>query len=98
MSRRGDLIVFYHRFSRDTGDSGDIPKNNIVSNEEQILKINEMKDREKILFDEINKMSQQLAKAIEEEVQLSIVSAEMDKGKINLRLSMPITSLDRLLG
>ena len=40
-----------------------------------------MKDREKISSDEINKMSQQLAKAIEEEVQLSIVSAGMDKGK-----------------
>ena len=82
---RGDLIVFIIDFQETPAIPGDIPKNNIVSNEEQILKINEMKD-EKILFDEINKMSQQLAKAIEEEVQLSIVSAEIDKGKIKSQI------------
>ena len=92
------LLFFIIDFQETPEIPDDIPNNNIVSNEEQILKINEMKDREKILSDEINKMSQQLAKAIEEEVQLSIVSAPMDQGKLNLRLSMQITSLDRLLG
>ena len=80
------LLFFIIDFQETPAIPSDIPKNNIVSNEEQILKINEMKDREKILFDEINKMSQQLAKAIEEEVQLSIVSAEMDKGKIKSQI------------
>ena len=80
------LLFFIIDFQETPEIPGDIPKNNIVSNEEQVLKINKLKDREKILSDEINKMSQQLVKAIEEEVQLSIVSAEMDKGKIKSQI------------
>ena len=43
------LLFFIIDFQETPEIPGDIPKNNIVSNEEQILKINEMKDREKIL-------------------------------------------------
>ncbi len=62
------------------------PSKNVVLNERQLLRINEMKDKEKILSNEINKMSQQLAKAIEEEVQLSMVSAQMNQGKIESQI------------
>ena len=80
------LLFFIIDFQETPEIPDDIANNNIVSNEEQVLRINEMKDREKILSDEINQMSQQLAKAIEEEVQLSIVSAPMDQDQIKSQI------------
>ena len=65
------LLFFIIDFQETPEIPGDIPKNNIVSNEEQILKINKMKDREKILSDEIDKMSQQLAKAMKKKYNLA---------------------------
>ena len=60
------LLFFIVDFQEIPEIPDDIPNNNVVSYEEQVFRINEMKDREKILSDEINKMSQQLAKAIED--------------------------------
>ena len=80
------LLFFIIDFQETSEIPDNIANNNVVSKEEQVLRINEMKDREKILSDEINQISQQLAKAIEEEVQLSIVSAPMDKGKIKSQI------------
>lgn len=76
------LLFFIIDFQETPEIPDEIPSNNVVAGEEQLLRINEMKDREKILSTDVVKMSQQLAKVIEEEVQLSILSAPTNQGEI----------------
>ena len=92
------LLFFIIDFQEIPQIPDDIPNNNVVSSEEELLRINEMKNREKILSNEINKMSQQLAKAIEEEVKLSIVSAPMDKDKIKSQIANANNKPGSLIG
>ena len=75
------LLFFIVDFQEIPEIPDEILSDNTVADESQLLRINGLKDREKTLLNEIDKMSQQLAEAIEEEVQLSMVSAPVIQGK-----------------